>query len=50
MATRIGNFLIFILLTIITLGFYPIFFYITRTQETVELLSDIKDELRKQNK
>ena len=47
MPTRLGNFLIFIVLTIITLGLYPLFFFVTRQQETVELLRDIKEELKK---
>ena len=47
MPTRLGNFLIFVVLTIITLGLYPLFFFVTRQQETVELLRDIKEELKK---
>ena len=38
MAQRLGNFVIFVLLCIVTLGFYPIYFYVTRTQENSELL------------
>ena len=37
MAQRLGNFVIFILLSIITFGFYPLFFVVTRTQENIEL-------------
>jgi len=47
MPARLGNFLIFVVLTIITLGLYPLFFFVTRQQETVELLKDIKEELKK---
>ena len=38
MAQRLGNFVIFVLLSIVTLGLYPIYFYVTRTQENSELL------------
>ena len=38
MAQRLGNFVIFVLLCILTLGLYPIYFYVTRTQENSELL------------
>ena len=47
MPARLENFLIFIVLTIITIGLYPLFFFVTRQQETVELLKDIKEELKK---
>ena len=47
MPARLGNFLIFVVLTIITIGLYPLFFFVTRQQETVELLRDIKEELKK---
>ena len=47
MLARLGNFLIFVVLTIITIGLYPLFFFVTRQQETVELLKDIKEELKK---
>ena len=47
MPARLGNFLIFVFLTIITIGLYPLFFFVTRQQETVELLKDIKEELKK---
>ena len=49
MPARLGNFLIFVVLTIITIGLYPLFFFVTRQQETVELLKDIKKELKKSN-
>ena len=47
MPARLGNFLIFVVLTIIIIGLYPLFFFVTRQQETVELLKDIKEELKK---
>ena len=47
MPARLGNFLIFVVLTIITIGLYPLFFFVTRQQETVELLKEIKEELKK---
>ena len=47
MQARLGNFLIFIFLTIITLGLYIPFFWITRQQETIELLSEINQEVKK---
>jgi len=46
MPARLGNFLIFCFFTIITIRLYPLFF-LTRQQETVELLKDIKEELKK---
>ena len=50
MPARLGNFLIFIVLTIITIGLYPLFFFVTRQQETVELLKEINEELKKSNR
>ncbi|HIG67316.1 MAG TPA: DUF4234 domain-containing protein [Porticoccaceae bacterium] len=47
MAPRLGNFIIFLILTIITLGLYPLFFFVTRQQETVFLLAEIRDELKR---
>ena len=47
MQASLGNFLIFVVLTIITIELYPLFFFVTRQQETVELLKDIKEELKK---
>jgi hypothetical protein len=37
MAQRLGNYIIFIALSIVTIGFYPLFFFVTRTQENIEL-------------
>lgn len=44
-ADRIGNFLIFVVLSFITLGLYPIYFFVSRQQESVELLKEIRDFL-----
>ena len=44
---RLEAFIIFIFLTIITLGLYIPFFWITRQQETIELLSEINQEVKK---
>lgn len=47
MAARLGNFIIFLILTVITLGIYPLYFFVTRQQETIELLKEIRDELKR---
>ena len=44
---RIWQYIKFLLLSLITLGSYPIYFWVTRQYEVVELLTDIRDELRK---
>ena len=49
MAARLGNCIIFLILTVITLGIYPLYFFVTRQQENTELLKEIRDELQKQN-
>ncbi len=49
MAARLGNFIIFLILSIITLGIYPLLFFVTLQQETVALLTEIRDELEKSN-
>ena len=35
---RFGNFLIFLVLTIVTIGIYPIYFAVTRMEEQTTLL------------
>jgi len=45
MVSRLGNFIIFLILTVITLGIYPLYFFVTRQQENTELLKEIRDEL-----
>ena len=47
MAARLGNIVIFLILTVITLGIYPLYFFVTRQQENTELLKEIRDELKK---
>ena len=49
MAARIGNFIIFLILSVVTLGIYPLYFFVTRQQENTELLKEIRDEIKKQN-
>ena len=44
---RIGYFLLFILLSIVTIGLYPIYFWVSRIDETNRLLDDILVELRR---
>jgi len=50
MAARLGNFIIFLIFTLITLGIYPLYFLVTRQQENTELLKEIRDELMKDTK
>ena len=45
--TRLGQFLLFILLTIVTIGLYPFYFWVSRMEETNRLLDDILVELRR---
>jgi hypothetical protein len=47
MATRIGNFIVFLLLTLLTLGLYPLYFWITLTKERNELLEKILVQVSK---
>ena len=49
MAARIGNFIIFLILSLVTLGIYPLYCFVTRQQENTELLKEILDEIKKQN-
>jgi len=42
MAERLGNFIFFLALTIVTFGIYPLYFFVTRQQEMIVLLTDIK--------
>ena len=46
MVARLGNFVIFLFFTIITLGIYPLYFFVTRQQEMIELLTEIRDDGR----
>ncbi len=47
MGDRIRFFLVYILKTIFTLGVYPVYFHITRQQESNELLREILDNIKK---
>ena len=40
---KLGKFLIFLLLTALTFGLYPLWWIITRIEEQNELLRDIRD-------
>jgi NADH:ubiquinone oxidoreductase subunit 4 (subunit M) len=41
------HFIRFLLFSLITFGIYPLYFYVTRQEETNELLKEIRDELRR---
>ncbi len=43
--SKLGRFLLFVLLTIITLGLYLLWFQVTMTQERNKLLKEIRDSL-----
>ncbi len=45
-ASRIGVFIIFLILTLITLGFYPLYFVITRMEEQTMHLREIAANTR----
>ena len=45
-AEKIRHFILFIVLTVVTLGLYPLYFMITTTRENNVLLRDIRDSLR----
>ena len=44
---RIGKFLLFVLLTVLTVGAYIVYFVVTRAEERNELLDDILAELQR---
>ena len=44
---RIGHFLLFLLLAIVTLGLYPLYFWVSRTEEQNMLLAEILAELKR---
>ena len=44
--SKLGHFLLFVLLTIITLGLYLLWFHVTMTQERNKLLKEIRDSLK----
>ena len=39
---KFGSFLLFLLLTIVTVGIYPLWFYVVRQEEINELLKQIR--------
>ncbi len=41
------HFIRFLLLSLITFGIYPLYFYVTRQEETNELLKEMLVELRR---
>jgi len=43
---RIIYFLIFVVLSFITLGLYPVYYYVTITDEKIFLLNEIRNELK----
>ena len=43
---RLASFLVFVLLTIVTIGLYPLYFAVTRLEEQNQLLEAILDEQR----
>ncbi len=44
---RLVSFLLFILLSVVTLGVYPFYFVVTRMEERNQLLAGILDELKR---
>ena len=46
-SSRLGNFLIFLGLTIITLGIYPMYFWVSRIEEQNALLGQILSQSRR---
>ena len=46
-ASKLGNFVLFVIFTIITLGLYPLYWSITMTMERNETLKNIEMNTRK---
>ncbi len=44
--SKLGHFVLFILLTVITLGLYPLWWAIIMSKERNELLKEIRDRVR----
>jgi hypothetical protein len=44
---RLTTFLLFVILTVITVGLYPLYFWITQTKEQTLLLKEIRDKMAK---
>ena len=50
MGSRIGQFCHFFnFKNVFTLGIYPFYFHVTRQQETIDVLNEIKEELKRLN-
>ena len=47
---RLWRFIRFIFLSIITLGLYSFYFWVTRIEEQSKLLTEIRDELKNKDK
>ncbi len=47
LGSRMGQFLLFLLLSLITLGLYPLYFVVSRMEEQNELLDGILGELQR---
>ena len=45
-ADRFGQFMLFLLFTIITLGIYPLYFVVYQSKERNALLTEIRDLLK----
>ena len=43
---RLGNFVIFVVLAIVTIGLYPLYFWVTRVEEQNALLGEILSEIK----
>lgn len=42
--SKLGHFILFVLLTVCTFGFYLLWFQVTMTQERNQLLREIRDQ------
>ena len=49
LAKRVIVLILFFFFTIITLGIYPVYFIITRIEDTIKIQTDILKELRQMN-
>ena len=45
-ASRLGNFLIFVALAIVTLGLYPFYFWVSTVEEQNALLGEILSKMK----
>ena len=42
---RLGHFVLFVVLTVVTLGVYPLYFMVSTTRENNQVLKEIRDIL-----